>query len=109
VSRGATLDDRYRSTPQVVRIRLGHPKILPKRIKSARLAHPPTFGNPPDSTREGYALAFNLPNPFERHAKPNLGLGDRGGQRQAACLMRLAIFAIVARLQPVALWIDPQD
>ena len=28
------------------------------------------------------SLAFNLPNPFERHAKPNLlGLGDRGGQR----------------------------
>src|SRR5450631_3535950 len=56
VSRGATLDDRYRSTPQVVRIRLGHPKILPKRIKNARLAHPLTFGNPPDSTRQGYAL-----------------------------------------------------
>ena len=28
---------------------------------------------------------------------------------QAACLRRFAIFAIVARLQPVALWIDPQD
>jgi hypothetical protein len=28
---------------------------------------------------------------------------------QATCLMRLAIFAMVARLQPVALWIDPQD
>jgi len=29
--------------------------------------------------------------------------------RQAAAFRRLAIFAIVARLQPVALWIDPQD
>ena len=56
VSRSATLDDRYRSRPQVVRIRLGHPLILPKRIKGARLAHPQTFGNPPDSTPTGYAL-----------------------------------------------------
>jgi hypothetical protein len=36
-------------------------------------------------------------------------LNDAGDQSslQAACLRRLAIFAIVARLQPVALWIDP--
>src|ERR1019366_10102318 len=65
VSRGATLDDRYRSTPQVVRIRLGHPKILPKRIKNARLAHPLTFGNPPDSTRQGYALVAALDQFFD--------------------------------------------
>src|ERR1017187_10914093 len=57
VSRGATLDDRYRSRPQVVRIRLGHPTILPKGIRGTRLAHPQTFGNPPDSRPLGYALA----------------------------------------------------
>jgi hypothetical protein len=28
---------------------------------------------------------------------------------QAACLARFAIFAMVARLQPVTRWIDPQD
>src|ERR1017187_9177963 len=56
VSRGATLDDRYRARPQVVRIRLGHPTILPKGIRGTRLAHPQTFGNPPDSRPLGYAL-----------------------------------------------------
>jgi hypothetical protein len=56
VSRGATFDDRYRARPQVVRIWLGHPTILPKGIRGARLAHPQTFGNPPDSRPVGYAL-----------------------------------------------------
>ena len=36
---------------------LAIPKILPKRIRGARLAHPQTFGNPPDSTSTGNALA----------------------------------------------------
>ena len=57
MSRSATLDVRYRSSPQVVRIWLGHPTILPKRIKGARLAHPQAYGNPPDSTSPGHALA----------------------------------------------------
>src|ERR1017187_8715175 len=48
VSRGATLDDRYRARPQVVRIWLGHPTILPKRIRgqtrsSADLWESPRF------------------------------------------------------------------
>jgi hypothetical protein len=53
VSQGATLDDRYLSRPQVVRIWLS---LLPKGIRSARLAHPPTFGNPTASKPARYAL-----------------------------------------------------
>jgi hypothetical protein len=67
VSRGATLDDRYRARPQVVRIWLGHPTILPKGIRGARLAHPQTFGNPPDSRPVGYALAHGLILPTNQH------------------------------------------
>jgi hypothetical protein len=46
------------------------------------------------------------PPPWRPHAATGAAVNDA---RAACCLKRLAIFAMVARLQPVARWIDPQD